>query len=93
MKREIYLEKISQKTGITKKDIDLVVKEFLNELVEVLVEHKKCSITNVGTLKVTKTRPFSYFSPKDGSNLTTDGVIKVSFKISRNLLEKLSEGK
>jgi len=89
MKKEEYLSLISQKTKLTKKDIDLVITEYLELVKEQLKANGKVSITNFGTFKKNVTKPFSYFSPIDGSSLETEGIVKISFSSSKQLLEKM----
>lgn len=91
MRKSDYLETINKKTGISKKDIDTVVDLYLDLLVEKISETGKSSITNVGTFKRIKTKPYTYFSPNDGSTLTTEGITKISFTSSKELLKKISK--
>jgi DNA-binding protein HU-beta len=90
MNKEVYLQKIKEKTGVSKKDIELVIEEFLEEIKENLIENQKASITNFGTFSLRTTKPYSYFSPIDGSKMTTSGINKIYFSSSRELLKKIS---
>lgn len=89
MNKEIYLQKIKEKTGVSKKDIELVIDEFLEEIKANLIGNKKASITNFGTFSLKTTKPYSYFSPIDGSKMTTAGINKVYFSSSKELLKKI----
>ena len=84
MRKADYLETINKETNVSKKDIDAVVDLFLELIVEEIKETGKSSITNIGTFKRIKTKPFTYFSPNDGSTITT-----ISFTSSKDLLKKI----
>jgi nucleoid DNA-binding protein len=90
MKKEIYLEKIKERTGVPKKTCDLILKEFLFILKEELAQTGKANIVNFGTFAVKKTKPHSFFSPVDGRTIKTTGITKVYFSSSKELLKILS---
>lgn len=91
MRKSDYLETINKITGISKKDIDTVVDLYLDLIVEEISLTGKSSITNIGTFKRIKTKPFTYFSPNDGRTLTTEGITKISFTSSKDLLKKITK--
>lgn len=91
MRKSDYLETINKKTGISKKDIDTIVDLYLDLIVEEINDTGKSSITNIGTFKRIKTKPFTYFSPNDGSTLTTKGITKISFTSSKDLLKNITK--
>ncbi len=90
MDKKVYLQKIKEKTGVSKKDIEFVIDEFIEEIKMNLIENKKASITNFGTFSLKTTKPYSYFSPIDGSKMTTAGINKIYFSSSKELLKKIS---
>lgn len=89
MKKEIYLDKIKEKTGIDKKYIDIIIKEYLELLKQELISNKKISITNFGTFSLITTKPHTIFSPIDGSKINTAGINKIYFKMSKDFQNKL----
>ncbi|HNZ50653.1 MAG TPA: HU family DNA-binding protein [Bacilli bacterium] len=90
MKRAIYLEAIKQQTGLTKKAIDQVIDCYFTILTTTLKTNQKASITNFGTFTLKPTKPFTYFSPVDGSTLSTLGINKIYFSSSKALLKKVA---
>ncbi|MFA7435497.1 MAG: HU family DNA-binding protein [Bacilli bacterium] len=89
MKREEYLEKIKLKTGVDKKYIDIVIKEYLELLKEKIITEKKASITNFGTFNLRTTKPHTIFSPVDGSKIKSEGVNRIYFSTSKDFQNKL----
>ncbi|MGD9604528.1 MAG: HU family DNA-binding protein [Bacilli bacterium] len=90
MKKAVYLQAIKDQTGFPKKEIEQVIACYFSLLIENLKNNKKASITNFGTFNVKPTKPFSYFSPVDGSTLTTPGINKIYFSSSKALLKDIS---
>lgn len=90
MNKEEYLEIIKKKTGITKKDIESVINEFLELLKTKLSTENKVNITNFGTFSVKVTKPFTLFSPLDGRKIKTSGIKKIFFSSSKELLNRIS---
>jgi nucleoid DNA-binding protein len=90
MIREEYLEAIHQETGISKKDIDLVVKTFWKILKLKLKKQGRVNIVNFGTFTVRTTKPHILFSPVDGRSIKTSGIKRIYFSSSKNLLRIIS---
>ena len=93
MKRKEYIDNISKKLNITKKEVELVTDAFLEELVLTLSKKDLVTITNFGTFRKTIIKDFECFSPVDGAKIKKD-IVKVTFSISRELSRRLlKEGK
>lgn len=92
MKKQEYVTKISQKLNLTKKNVAEVTDAFIEELSLSLINQESVSITNLGTFKKSKTKPYAYFSPVDGSNMYTEGITKISFSMSKDLNSKVNKG-
>ncbi len=93
MKRKEYIDNISKKLNITKKEVELVTDAFLEELVLTLGKKDLVTITNFGTFRKTIIKDFECFSPVDGTKIKKD-IVKVTFSISRELSRRLlKEGK
>ncbi len=93
MKRKEYIDNISKKLNITKKEVELVTDAFLEELVLTLSKKDLVTITNFGTFRKTIIKDFECFSPVDGAKIKKD-IVKVTFSISRDLSRRLlKEGK
>lgn len=90
MKKSVYVEKISQELNMTKKDVQLVTDAFIKELTNAIVNQDSVIITNFGTFRKKSTKPYSCFSPIDGSSLEVKKQIKVFFSCSKELKERLT---
>ena len=90
MKKQEYISKISNKLGISKKDVGLVIDSFLDELSNSLSKKDLVTITNVGTFRKEHVVAKNMFSPIDGSNLKND-YYRIHFSISSSLSKKIKE--
>lgn len=90
MKKQEYISKISNKLGISKKDVGLVIDSFLDELSDSLSKKDLVTITNVGTFRKEHVVAKNMFSPIDGSNLKND-YYRIHFSISSSLSKKIKE--
>lgn len=91
MKKQEYITKISEKLNLTKKEVEQVTDEFLNELIFNLKEKDTVIITNFGTFKKTIIDSYEYFSPINGEKKVKHGVVKVTFSLSKELSRRLSK--
>lgn len=89
MKRDEYLDKIKEKTGVDKKYIDEVIKEYFELLKLQIITKKKANITNFGTFSLKTTKPHIIFSPVDGKSIKSEGVNKIYFSMSKDFQNKL----
>lgn len=92
MKKQEYITKISEKLHLTKKEVELVTDEFLNELALTLQKKDMVIITNFGTFKKSIIDSYEYFSPINGEKKVKERVVKVTFSLSKELQNKLSKG-
>lgn len=90
MVKDNYLNIIKERTGINKKDIDLVINEYFEILKSQLEQNQKVSITNFGSFTVKITKPHEFFSPVDGRKIKTRGITKIYFTSSKDLLNKVT---
>lgn len=92
MKKQEYITRISEKLNLTKKEVELVTDEFLNELILTLQRKDIVTITNFGSFKKTIIDSYEYFSPINGEKKVKEKVVKVTFSLSKELSKRLSEG-
>lgn len=92
MKKQEYITRISEKLNLTKKEVELVTDEFLNELILTLQKKEIVTITNFGSFKKTIIDSYEYFSPINGEKKVKEKVVKVTFSLSKELSKRLSEG-
>lgn len=91
MKKNVYIPKIAKELNLTNKCVEAVTDAFVNELMSTLLESSKASITNFGTFRVCKTKPYAYFSPIDGSKMETTGITRVSFSMSKSFQKEINK--
>lgn len=72
------------------RDVNQIIEKFINIIVSEIQVKEKVNITNFGTFKKTKSKAFEYFSPIDGSKVKTEGIFRISFSSSKELLKKVS---
>ena len=89
MKKEEYVNNISQKLNISKKEVNDVIDEYLNILSDKIVEKDQVVITNLGSFQKTLIKPKSIYSPIDGSTLNAKSYYRITFTCSKQLIEKL----
>lgn len=92
MKKQEYITRISEKLNLTKKEVELVTDEFLNELILTLQKKDIVTITNFGSFKKTIIDSYEYFSPINGEKKVKEKVVRVTFSLSKELSKRLSEG-
>lgn len=89
MKKNEYITYISEKHKIPFTLVQTITDEFINVLIEEIVNNDEVSITNLGTFTKTKITPVNQFSPIDGSKVKNDTYYRLSFKSSKNLINKM----
>lgn len=91
MKREEYLDKISEKCGVTKVVCDKVIDAFIEEIKNKLKENDHVNITNFGVFNKTLIKPKVMFSPTDGKTLECKEYYRIGFTCSKNFIEELKK--
>lgn len=91
MNKNDYINRISDKLEITKKDVGNVINELFEMMKEDLKNEEKIMITNFGTFETAKTKPFNVYSPYDGKLIENITQIRVHFKSSNSLKDYLNE--
>ena len=89
MKKEEYVNNISQKLNIPKKEVNDVIDEYLNLLSDKIVEKDQVVITNLGSFQKTLIKPKAIYSPIDGSTLKAKSYYRITFTCAKQLIEKL----
>lgn len=90
MNKADLVGKISQKTGLTKKNVDQVVNEFLDEVTQALSTGERVQLLGFGTFQ-TRSR-----AARNGRNPQTGNVIKIkaskipAFKAGNKLKEAVN---
>lgn len=91
MNKNDYINKISTNLDFTKKDVGLIIDEFINLMTNDLKNGEKIMLTNFGTFETSKTKPFNVYSPYDGKLIEGISQVRVHFKSSNYLKKYLNE--
>lgn len=89
MKKEEYVNEISQKLNLPKKEVNDVIDAYLDSLSQKIVKNDQVVITNFGTFQKSLIKPKAIYSPIDGSTLSAKSYYRISFTCSKQLIEKL----
>jgi len=85
MTKADIVELVAEKTGLTLKDIKIVVELFLEEVKNCLVEGNHLEIRGFGTFKVKNHKARKARNPKTGQEVHVPAMKKAVFKVSREL--------
>jgi DNA-binding protein HU-beta len=89
MNKKDCVDIVNEKTGISKKDVNLIIDCFIEEIINTLIRGEKVMISNFGTFEKSTTKPIDVYSPHDGKLLKNVPQIRVRFKSSTFLKTKL----
>ena len=89
MKKEEYVNKISENLNLPKKEVNDVIDNYLDLLSQKIVDNDQVVITNFGSFQKTLIKPKAIYSPIDGSTLDAKSYYRISFTCSKQLIEKL----
>ena len=93
MKKEEYVNEISNKLNLSKKEVNDVIDNYLELLSEKIVKNDQVVITNFGSFQKTLIKPKAIYSPIDGSTLDAKSYYRITFTCSKQLIEKLKNKK
>lgn len=89
MNKKDFVDVISDETGLTKKDVDIVLTSFFDNVTKALSNDDKAVISNFGTLEAYRLPPHDIFSPYDGKTIKGVSDVRFKFKASSNLKETI----
>lgn len=89
MTKADIVELISEKTGLTAKDVRTVVEQFLEEVKQCLAEGNHLEIREFGTFKVRNHKARKARNPKTNEEVLVPSRKKAMFKVSRELNNSL----
>jgi DNA-binding protein HU-beta len=91
MNKNDFVNLISDKLGKTKKDVNLIIDNFLEEIITGLQNNEKIALTNFGTFQKSDVKKTDIYSPYDGKLLKGVTHTRVYFKSSSYLKSKLNK--
>ena len=91
MTKATFIERMVEKTGMTKKDATTVVDAFLETVTEGLVETGEVTFTGFGKFSVVERSERSGFNPQTKEPITIPAKKVAKFKAGKLLAEKVAE--
>ena len=85
MTKADIVELVAEKTGLTVKDVKMVVELFLEEVKKCLVEENHLEIRRFGTFKVKNHKAKKALNPRTGEEVAVPARKKAMFKVSPEL--------
>ena len=86
-----YILEIAEKTGIHKRDVSLVVTNFINALTDSLVNNERIELRGLGVLKNKKRRARIARNPRTGEKVKVDERLVPTYKPSSLLKRRINK--
>jgi len=87
MTKTDLVDKIAEKTGLTKKDTGNVVNTLFETIQETLADHEKVQIIGFGTFEARKRKARKGRNPQTGETIDIPARMTPAFKAGKNLKE------
>jgi len=91
MNKMTLVEYVSERTGVTKKDVHLLVNTVLEGIKHGLVHEGRVTLSGLGTFLLSKRLPRRARNPKTGEKISVDAKVVPKFKASGQLKEAVTE--
>lgn len=91
MNKKDIIIKVSEKLNVTQKLVRNIIDSFLDEITEGLINDEKIVLSNFGTFQKVQTKPYQIYSPVDGSKIDCIGQMRIRFRSSGNLKDKINK--
>ncbi len=92
MTKADIVEAIAQKEGMPKKDVGIVIDDFLEKIGELLSEGKHLEIRGFGTFKVKERKARMARNPRTGQQVPVPARRVPVFKVSKMLKDRVAAG-
>ncbi|MCM8757205.1 MAG: integration host factor subunit beta [Candidatus Omnitrophica bacterium] len=83
-----FVEKVAERTGLSKLLVKVVVDSFLDSIREALFQETRIELRNFGVFQVKKRKPIIGRNPRTGEKVEVPERLKVTFKPSRVFKKK-----
>ncbi len=91
MTKADLVDRVASKTGLTKRDVAVVVEALLESIKEALADHRHIEIREFGTFKVKQRKASMKYNPRDRSQkVVVPAKMVPVFKPSKFLKEKVN---
>ncbi len=91
MTKADLVKKISDETGILRKDTAIIVDSFLEAVKDSLIEGNHIELRGFGTFKIKTRKPRSGRNPKTGEIVPVPERVVPTFKYTRAIKEEVSK--
>ena len=91
MNKITLVEYVSEKTGVTKKDIHTVINTTLEGIKHGLIHEERVTLSGLGTFLLSKREPRKARNPKTGEKISVDGKVVPKFVASGQLKEAVAK--
>mmetsp|Transcript_10602 Transcript_10602/g.17859 ORF Transcript_10602/g.17859 Transcript_10602/m.17859 type:complete len:170 (-) Transcript_10602:100-609(-) len=91
LRKKDIVKAIAEKTGISQKDTDTVVKAFLQSIEEAWAEGNRVSFINFGTFKLMERKARMGRNPKTGESLEIAASLSPTFAASKALRSRIND--
>lgn len=91
MNKKELISNVSEKTELTKKDVESVLNAFIETTKETLEDGEKVQITGFGTFETRKRKARIGRNPKTGKEIQIPETIVPAFKVSKTFKERVKE--
>lgn len=85
MNKENFVNFVSQKEGISKKDASNIISIFTNAVIEALGKGENIHLIGFGSFSVTEIPPRKGHNPRTGEPIDVKGYIQPKFKAGQKL--------
>lgn len=85
MNKTEIIDKIAEDKGITKKETDIVVNAFIQEIIDTIERGEKVSIIGFGSFEVRERKARDYRNPKTGEIVHSEAMKVPAFKAGQSL--------
>jgi len=91
MNKKELITSISEKTELTKKDVELVLNAFIETIEETLENGEKVQLTGFGTFEPRQRKARTGRNPKTGEELEIPASVVPAFKVGKAFKERIKE--
>ena len=91
MNKKELITSISEKTELTKKDVELALNAFIETIEETLENGEKVQLTGFGTFEPRQRKARMGRNPKTGEELEIPASVVPAFKVGKAFKERIKE--
>ena len=91
MNKKELITSISEKTELTKKDVELALNAFIETIEETLENGEKVQLTGFGTFEPRQRKARTGRNPKTGEELEIPASVVPAFKVGKAFKERVKE--